>query len=112
MENIKYRTAKIEDLPTLLQFEQGIIEAERPMDPTLAQGSISYYNLEEMLSSNSCKIIVAICENGIVASGYAKIKEAKEYLNHTKYAYLGFMFTKLRYRGMGINKKIIEEFAR
>jgi hypothetical protein len=30
-----------------LEFEQGIITAERPYDPTLKQGTISYYNIEK-----------------------------------------------------------------
>jgi hypothetical protein len=47
MNPLKIRKAKLEDLNTLLEFEQGIITAERPYDPTLKQGTISYYNIEK-----------------------------------------------------------------
>jgi hypothetical protein len=36
------RKATIDDLPVLLQFEQGIISAERPFDSTLLPDPISY----------------------------------------------------------------------
>lgn len=35
MSDIMIREATILDLPTLLEFEQGVIEAERPMDAGL-----------------------------------------------------------------------------
>jgi hypothetical protein len=33
MVTISIRPAQIEDLKTLLTFEQGVIEAEKPLDP-------------------------------------------------------------------------------
>jgi hypothetical protein len=38
MSTINIREAKLEDLNILLEFEQGIITAERPYDPTLKEG--------------------------------------------------------------------------
>ena len=35
------RKATLDDLPTLLLFEQGVIEAERPFDPTIKSGDIN-----------------------------------------------------------------------
>ena len=35
MDQLKIRVATIKDLPLLLEFEQGVITAERPFDPTL-----------------------------------------------------------------------------
>ena len=49
MSTIQFRVANLTDLPILLQFEQGIITAERPFDPTLKPDPISYYNLEELI---------------------------------------------------------------
>jgi hypothetical protein len=37
MSTINIREAKLEDLNILLEFEQGIITAERPYDPTLQE---------------------------------------------------------------------------
>lgn len=107
MDDIIIRIAEGKDLKTLLDFEQGIIEAERPYDPTLKPEKISYYDIEKMLSEENTAVIIAEINNKIVGSGYAKIIKAKPYLVHENYAYLGFMFTDSDFRGMGINSKII-----
>jgi GNAT superfamily N-acetyltransferase len=108
ISNVIIRKAIPKDLPILLSFEQGIITAERPFDPTLKLEKISYYNLEKMITNPSVLIAVAEVDNKIVSSGYARIEKAKPYLKHNLYAYLGFMFTDLNYRGKGINAKIID----
>lgn len=105
---VQIRKATLEDLPKLLEFEQNIINAERPFDATLAKGSISYYDLKSMIDNPNVEIVVASLNELIVGSGYAKIEVAKPYLDHKVYAYLGFMFTDEDYRGKGINSKIIE----
>lgn len=112
MSSIQFRTATIEDLPILLQFEQGIITAERPFDPTLKPDPISYYDLKALILSDASEVIVAVINNGIVASGYAKILKGKSYHKHNKYAYLGFMFVKPEYRGKGLIQGIVEELKR
>ena len=43
------RKATLDDLPVLLRFEQGIIEAERPMDPTLKESHITYYDISLLI---------------------------------------------------------------
>ncbi len=108
MKSMHIRKAQLEDLSLLLEFEQGIITAERPYDPTLKEGKISYYNIEEMILSPQVEVLVAVIESKIVSSGYARIATAKPYLNHQNYAYLGFMFTHPDYRGKGINSDLIE----
>ena len=102
------RHATIDDLETLLSFEQGIIVAERPFDETLRLGKISYYDLREMILSNDVAVAVAVADNKLVGSGYAKIIEAKDYYTFEKYAYLGFMYTEIDFRGQRINIKIID----
>ncbi|SDW74047.1 GNAT family N-acetyltransferase [Flavobacterium degerlachei] len=108
MSPIKIRKAKLEDLNILLEFEQGIITAERPYDPTLKEGKIHYYDIEKMILAADVEVLVAEIDTVIVGSGYARIAAAKPYLNHKKYAYLGFMYTDPKYRGIGVNSKIIE----
>ncbi|HXB32890.1 MAG TPA: hypothetical protein VNV35_05695, partial [Puia sp.] len=56
---ITIRPATTADLPTLLRFEQGVISAERPMDPTIQDGPIHYYDLDKMLASPHIHLIVA-----------------------------------------------------
>ncbi len=108
MNAIQIRKATYNDLPQLLEFEQGIIAAERPFDPTLKQEKISYYDIEQMIASPEVAILVAAIKDQIVSSGYARITTAKPYLRHQNYGYLGFMFTLPQYRGQGINATIIE----
>lgn len=109
MSDFKVRTARPEDLKVLLEFEQGIILAERPMDPTLAADPISYYDISELINSQDAEVIVVEVGTKVIASGYAKIKNALPYLNHEFYSYLGFMYTHPDFRGRGVNKLIVEE---
>jgi len=92
----------------LLNFEQGVIEAERPMDPTIKDGKINYYNIPELITSDESDVFVVEIDDQIVASGYAKIKDDRHYLKHTKIGYLGFMFVPQDQRGKGLNKLIID----
>jgi GNAT superfamily N-acetyltransferase len=108
MSKINIRKARLEDLNILLEFEQGIITAERPYDPTIKEGKINYYDIEKMITAANIEVVVAEIGAKIVGSGYARIEAAKPYLNHDNYAYLGFMYTDPRHRGKGINAIIIE----
>lgn len=105
---ISVRTATLNDLDRLFQFEQGVITTERPFDPTLKEGHINYYDITEMITSPSVEIVVAEIDDNIVASGYARILHPKPYFKHSSYAYLGFMFVDKDYRGMRINQKIMD----
>lgn len=102
------RIATLADLPILLQFEQGIILAERPFDPTIKEGSISYYDISELIKSETSEVYVAEVDSKIVASGYVKIKPDRHYLKHTQQGYLGFMFVENTHRGKGLNKLIVD----
>ncbi len=108
MDKILIRKATLSDLPVLLEFEQGLIKTERPFNPTLAEGPITYYDFGEMISSEDVEVIVATWQSQIVSSGYALVKKAKHYLDHEAYSYLGFMYTHPDFRGKGINSKILE----
>lgn len=107
MEEITIRKATRSDLDTLRRFEQGVISAERPFDPTLKEGHINYYDLEYMISAPDIELLVAEINGGLVGSGYARIETAKPYLAHTQYAYLGFMYVEPTHRGKGINKMVV-----
>jgi len=102
------RAAKVEEIDTLLAFERGIVEAERPFDTTLKEGEIHYYDLIALIESPIAEVVVAEIDGQLVGSGYALIKEAKPYQKHTHYAYLGFMYVKPEFRGKGVNKAILE----
>ena len=108
MKEVMVRTAVQHDLTTLLIFEQGVIAAERPFDSTLKSGPINYYDIEKMIAAEDVELVVAVHNNEIIGSGYARIENSKPYCKHAKYAYLGFMFVQAQYRGKGINQLIIQ----
>jgi RimJ/RimL family protein N-acetyltransferase len=102
------RKATLEDVPVLLEFEQGLIKAERPMDVTIKDVKISYYDVSEFIKNDDSTLYVVELNNEIVASGYAKIKPDRQYLKHEKQGYLGFMFVPEVHRGKGYNKLIMD----
>jgi len=108
MEPIAVRAATLDDLPILLEFEQGIITAERPFDPTLREGEIHYYDIAAMITAIDVEVVVAEAGSEIIGSGYARIEQSKIYLKHRQHAYLGFMYVKPEYRGKGVNKMVID----
>ena len=105
---IAIREALETEIETLLSFEKGIIAAERPFDNTLKEGEIHYYDLLELIKSEQASVVVAVADQEIVGSGYAKILKAKSYQKYSEYAYLGFMYVRPEYRGQGINQKILQ----
>jgi ribosomal protein S18 acetylase RimI-like enzyme len=107
MNEITTRTALVSDLEILLGFEQGVIEAERPFDPTIQEEGINYYDLRHMISAENVELIVAELNGEVIGSGYARIEESKVYLKHPRHAYLGFMYVKPDQRGKGVNNKVI-----
>ncbi|HVE61396.1 MAG TPA: GNAT family N-acetyltransferase [Chitinophagaceae bacterium] len=108
MQELSIRNATLNDLETLLRFEQGVINAERPFDSTLKTEHTNYYDLKEMIILPHIQIVVAELNGEIIGSGYARIENSKPYLKHQKHAYLGFMYVAPEHRGKGVNQKIIE----
>ncbi len=103
------RPAILEDLPTLLDFEQKIIEAERPMDPTLKQNEkINYYSIEDYILSDRTQVVVAEIEDKIVGSGYGQIRDRLEYFEQKQLGYIGFMYVTEEHRGKGVSQGIIK----
>ena len=99
------REATDQDLEILLEFEQGVVSAERPFNSTLIEGEIHYYDLNNLMLSSDATVIVAEENNEIIASGYALIKKAEKNYNQFKeYAYFGFMYVKPEHREKETNK--------
>jgi len=112
MEEIIIRKATLNDLETLRRFEQGVISAERPFDPTLKKDPINYYDLEYLINAQHIELLVADLNGELVGSGYARIEEAKQYLQHQRHSYLGFMYVEPKHRGKGINKIVIDALTK
>ena len=102
------RKAMLEDLPMLLEFEQLLIKTERPMDPTIKEGKISYYDIGAFIQQKDTEVLIVETNSKIVASGYAQIKVDRHYLKHDLQGYLGFMYVDEAHRGQGLNKLLID----
>ncbi|MBS1663874.1 MAG: GNAT family N-acetyltransferase [Bacteroidetes bacterium] len=124
---ISIRPATNADLDTLLRFEQGVISAERPFDPTLKPDPINYYDIAYMIDAPEVELLVAespippapaaelpttqsptsMPKSELIGCGYARIETPKHYLRHSLHAYLGFMYVVPSHRGKGVNQLII-----
>jgi GNAT superfamily N-acetyltransferase len=102
------RKATLSDLNQLLDFEQALIAVERPMDITIQDSKISYYDIASFIEADDTEVIVATHKGVVVASGYARIKDDRHYLKHDKQGYLGFMYVIEEHRGKGLNKRILD----
>ena len=56
---ITIRKATIEDLPVLLEFEQGVLRAERPMDRTLKLNNTYYYDIPNLIEDPLVELVIA-----------------------------------------------------
>ncbi|MCO1337074.1 GNAT family N-acetyltransferase [Microbulbifer sp. OS29] len=62
-----------------------------------------------MISCNNSHLLVVEIEHNIIATGYAQIRNSKISLEHEQHSYFGFMYVSPKYRGQGINPRLIEE---
>jgi ribosomal protein S18 acetylase RimI-like enzyme len=107
MSTISIRTANLNYLETLLEFEQGVIKAERPLDPFLGDGKLSYYNIPELITAENSHLIVALVDKELVGSGYLTIEDSGHYHKNPKHGYIGFIFVKPAFRGKRISNLIL-----
>lgn len=105
---MNYRPANIDDLMQLRTLEQGVIDAERPFDLSIRETGAYYYDIEHLISSDECCLLVAEISGQLIATGFAKIRQSKPSLNHKIDSYLGFMYVLPDYRGQGVNKEIMD----
>lgn len=108
MADITIRSARADDLPKLLEFEQGIILAERPYDETLKPDPISYYDVSAMISSSDAEVAVAERNGALIGSGYAQKRASRPYVSPAFHAYIGFLYVVPEARGQGINKQVLD----
>ena len=108
MAPVSIREATLEDLPTLLRFEQGIIDSERPYDPYLKETDVSYYDIPALISEANSQLIVMESDGEIVGCGYAQIRQSRSCHTHEKHCYLGFLFLNAEYRGRALGRQLIE----
>ena len=111
-KGINIRRASTADLPKLAEFLQFLVDAERPFDPTLKEGEIFYYNIEEFISHEKSELLVIDYNHQIIGCGYAQIRSAKPYQNHELFGYLGFMYVSPEFRGNGFNNLLLDDLKK
>lgn len=111
-KDIAIRRATIADLPKLAEFLQFLVAAERPFDPTLKEGEIFYYDIEEFISDDKTELLVIDYNQQIIGCGYAQIRSAKPYQNHELFGYLGFMYVSREFRGNGLNNLLMDDLKK
>lgn len=107
-ENTRIRPATLSDLPTLLEFEQGIVTAERPYDHTLKPDPINYYDVAELVASPEAEVAVAELDGRLIGSGYAKKKPSRKYVDPEYHAFIGFLYVHPDFRGRGVNQLVLD----
>jgi ribosomal protein S18 acetylase RimI-like enzyme len=105
---MKLRLAQPDDLPTLLEFEQGVIREERPFCDSIKPSDVTYYDLPELMTSPDSSLQVVEHEGRIVGCGYVKLCPSRSAYKHEQHAYLGFMYVEPESRRQGINKMILD----
>ena len=109
LDDLIIREAQDADLDALLALEQEIIEAERPFNTAIKSQDAYYYDLKKLMVEEDSRLVVGQVLDSIVATGYAQIRHSKPSLKHERHGYLGFMFVAEAYRGLGLNKLILQE---
>lgn len=105
---MKLRRAQTEDMPTLLRFEQGVIEEERPCNDMIKPAGVTYYDLDEVLADPDSILQLVEHDGRIVACGYARLRTSESAFIHERHAYLGFMYVEPDARGQGVNKMLVD----
>ncbi|MDB9988983.1 GNAT family N-acetyltransferase [Flavobacteriaceae bacterium] len=111
LANYTIREAVQDDLEILQEFEQGVIQYERPFAPKLKEDPIVYYDIQNLIERDDTQVLVVVIDNKLVGSGYALIKESAPYKNPSHFAYLGFMYVVPEHRGKGLNGGLIKELV-
>jgi ribosomal protein S18 acetylase RimI-like enzyme len=106
---MKFRQAIFDDLEQLKVLEQKVIDAERPFNSLIKNEGAYYYDIDQLISSDQCCLLVAEVGKELVATGYAKIRRSKPSLNHEVDSYLGFMYVLPEFRGQGVNRQILNQ---
>jgi len=109
---VRIRKATLHDLDILLEFEQGLILAELPMDDTIISTEIThYYDIPAYIKSADTLMLVAENDKEVIGCGYGKIMDSPIWSTNQQYGHIGFMFVKDAHRGQGISNLIIDKLC-
>lgn len=111
LDGLIVREAKIDDHPFLAALEQKVIDAERPYNASLKEIGAYYYDIEKLMSDSDSRLVVGEVSGEIIATGYVQVRHSKPALDHDNHGYLGFMYVAEEYRGLGLNKVILQDLV-
>ncbi len=106
-EKTVIRRASLADLETLRRFEQGIIAAERPYDPTIRQGDVQYYDIGALIVSPDAYVALAERGGAAVGCGFARKSPSRSCEEPPFHAYVGLMFVAPEHRGGGVSAALL-----
>ena len=111
LEGLIIREARDGDYSSLVALEQKVIDAERPYNASLKKEGAYYYDIEKLISDHDSRLVVGEVSGGIIATGYVQVRHSKPALDHDSHGYLGFMYVEEKYRGLGLNKVIVQNLV-
>lgn len=111
LDGLVVREARSEDYESLLALEQKVIAAERPYNAALKESGAYYYDIEKLISDQGSKLVVGEVSGVIIATGYVQVRQSKPALDHDSHGYLGFMYVAEEYRGLGLNKVVLQDLV-
>ena len=105
----RLRAATSEDVASLRELEQSVVQAERPFDNTIHPTDATYYKIDKLIAENVSHLLVVEDRQSkrVLASGYVQVRTSKEYKIHALHGYLGFMFVDPILRGKGVNQVVV-----
>lgn len=119
---LSFRPATLDDLPTLLAFEQGVIRAERPFNaiirtPDLDENKapVHYYDIKALIQRDSSLLLIGELTKELtdelietdarkkkqakaICCGYIDLRQSKPQHRHLQHGYIGFIYVAL-FRG-------------
>lgn len=111
LDGLVVRQASVNDYCSLAAFEQKVIDAERPYNASLKEKDAYYYDIDKLITDHNSRLVVGELFGDIIAAGYAQIRHSKPALNHRNHGYLGFMYVAEEYRGLGLNKMVLQDLV-
>lgn len=105
---VTVRRATLSDLETLRRFEQGIIAAERPFDPTIRKGEVTYYDIGALIQSSEEYVAIAETGDKAIGCGFARKKASPSFAAPPFHAYVGLMYVAPEHRGQGVSNLILD----
>ncbi len=102
------RLAKLSDLNILNNFQQQLVNHEKPFDSGIpTKGAIEYYNINELIKDDNSYFLVAEIDSKLVGCAFGQIRKNIDWAVNKQYGYIGLMFVDEKHRRQKIGKLIV-----